>query len=59
MQNEMHAIRGEVELKNWGRASANRIATFPIDWQEIMRGIYAAHLTSLRAKSPTHKAFEQ
>ena len=59
MQQELHAIRGEVELKNWGRASANRIATFPLDWQEIMRGIYAAHLTSLRAKSPTHKAFEQ
>ena len=37
MQKEIHAIRGEVELKNWGRASANRIATFPIDWQEIMR----------------------
>ena len=59
MQNEMHAIKGEVELEKWGKASANRIATFPIDWQEIMRSLYAAHLTSLRAKSPTQKALEE
>ncbi len=35
-------------LKKWGDANANRIATLPIDWAEMIRGIYSEHRDDLR-----------
>lgn len=48
-QQELRAIKNPDELAKWGKANANRIGTYPADWQEIMRGVYADQMTDLRA----------
>lgn len=47
-QHEMRQCKTEAELKKWGDANANRIASQPIDWQEILRGMYAEMRADLR-----------
>jgi hypothetical protein len=47
-QFEMRAMKTEIELTTWGKANANRIASYPHDWQEMLRGIYADHMADLR-----------
>ena len=49
-QFELRATKTPDALVDWGRASANRIESYPADWQEIMRGIYADHMADLRGK---------
>lgn len=47
-QKEMRKTRTPNELAVFGADNANRIASYPIDWQEIMRGLYADHMADLR-----------
>ena len=47
-QKEMYATKTVAELERWGAANANRIATYPTDWQAIIRGYYSEHRDSLR-----------
>lgn len=47
-QNEIHACKTIDALNKWGAANANRVATFPTDWQEILRGLYSEHRDTLR-----------
>lgn len=47
-QNEMHATKTPAELQAWGAKNANRIESYPTDWQEILRGQYTEHMAELR-----------
>lgn len=47
-QHEMRLCKTVSELQAWGTANANRIETFPADWQEMLRGLYAEHIADLR-----------
>ncbi len=47
-QKEMHATVTIKQLTDWGERNANRIASFPNDWQAIFRGLYVEHRDSLR-----------
>lgn len=47
-QKELRACKNVIDLSKWGKANANRIATYPDDWAQILRGIYAEHLADLR-----------
>lgn len=47
-QAELHAIKSIRDLDTWGTKNANRIASYPSDWQAIMRGLYAEHRDELR-----------
>lgn len=46
-QMELRATKTPSDLLKWGLANANRVETFPADWQEIMRGIYTDHMNDL------------
>jgi hypothetical protein len=48
LQMELYAIRDIEKLKAWGEANKDRIASQPLDWQDIFRGYYRNHLISLR-----------
>lgn len=47
-QSELYAIKDVAKLQKWGTDNANRIASYPTDWQQILRGQYAEHLAELR-----------
>ena len=47
-QFELRAAKTPMELEKWGKANANRIESYPTDWQEILRGIYADYMVDLR-----------
>jgi hypothetical protein len=47
-QDEIRAIATVRDLTAWGEKNANRVASFPADWQEILRGVYREHMNSLR-----------
>lgn len=47
-QFELRQIKTVDVLRKWGEDNANRFATYPVDWQEMMRGLYAEHMASLR-----------
>lgn len=51
-QTELRAITTQPALVEWGLQNANRIATYPPDWQEIMRGLYAEQMADIRQKVP-------
>lgn len=48
-QTELRASQTVMQLEKWGKANANRIASFPADWAEMMRGLYSEHMNDLRA----------
>lgn len=48
-QTEMRSAVTVMQLEKWGAANANRIASFPHDWQTMMRGLYTEHMNDLRA----------
>jgi hypothetical protein len=50
-QAELYAIKDPAKLKAWGEANANRIASYPTDWQEIIRGQYTQHRDQLRKET--------
>lgn len=47
-QHEMRLTKTPEELTAWGKKNANRIESYPTDWQAILRGQYAEHLAELR-----------
>lgn len=47
-QNELYATKTPQDLEAWGKKNANRIESYPVDWQEILRGLYAEHMAELR-----------
>jgi hypothetical protein len=47
-QTEIRAIANARDLMTWGEKNANRVASVPADWQEILRGVYREHMNSLR-----------
>lgn len=47
-QKEMRATVTIKQLTDWGERNANRIASFPNDWQAIFRGLYIEHRDELR-----------
>lgn len=47
-QAEMLAIKDLAKLQQWGTENANRVATWPSDWQEIFRGQFSEHRDHLR-----------
>jgi hypothetical protein len=51
IQTEMYAIDNIEKLQEWGKQVADRVATFPLDWQEILRGKFVAHLNALRTQA--------
>lgn len=46
---ELRACKSVTALQLWGSVNANRIASYPPDWAETMRGLYTDHLNDLRA----------
>lgn len=48
-QKEIRATVTLAQLEKWAAANKDRIATFPHDWAEMVRGIYAEHRNDLRA----------
>jgi hypothetical protein len=48
-QKEMRATKTLRELEDWAKANANRVQSYPADWGEIFRGLYADHRDDLRA----------
>jgi hypothetical protein len=49
MQSEMLATKTLEDLDRWGKKNRDRVATLPLDWQEILRGQYTDHVGDLRA----------
>ncbi len=47
-QKELRACKSITHLQLWGSNNANRVSSYPPDWQEFMRGIYADHMADLR-----------
>jgi hypothetical protein len=47
-QQEIYATKTRQALVDWAAKNANRIASYPSDWQAILRGQYAEHLAELR-----------
>ena len=47
---EMRKTKTEKELFAWANANANRVASWPRDWEEIFRGKFDEHLLELRAR---------
>jgi hypothetical protein len=47
-QKEMRATVTIKQLQDWGERNANRVASFPNDWQAIFRGLYIEHRDELR-----------
>jgi hypothetical protein len=47
-QAELRACKTVTHLQLWGSNNSNRVASYPGDWQELMRGIYSDHMADLR-----------
>lgn len=47
-QQELRASKTLPDLKAWAEKNANRVASFPSDWQDFMRDCYREHQNSLR-----------
>lgn len=47
-QMEMRQAKTPRELETWGKNNANRVASYPSDWQEILRNMYAEQMDELR-----------
>jgi len=48
-QAELRQTKTPQELLKWGLANANRVDSYPPDWQEIMRGLYTDHMNDIAA----------
>ena len=55
-QNEMYRTKTPEALAAWGAANANRIESFPSDWQSVLRCLYSEHMASLRAATAKEPA---
>lgn len=54
-QHEMRLTKTPDELSAWGKKNANRIESYPTDWQAILRGQYAEHMSDLRAEKAAER----
>lgn len=54
-QHELRLCKTPDELTDWGKKNANRVESYPSDWQEMLRGIYAEHMTDLRQAGPVER----
>jgi hypothetical protein len=57
-QFEMRQIKTSAFLLAWGAQNANRIGSYPSDWQEIFRGQFKDQLKDLRAAEAATEAAE-
>jgi hypothetical protein len=55
-QKEMRATVTLKQLETWAARNANRIQSYPADWAEIFRKLYAEHRDSLRAMTEARGA---
>lgn len=46
-QTEMRATKTPSDLLKWGLANADRVESYPPDWQEILRGLYIQHMEDI------------
>lgn len=53
MQKEMHATTTVEQLTAWGTANKNKKQMFQPDWQQILSGLYNAHMETLRNSPET------
>lgn len=49
-QAEIRACLSVEELEQWGALNKDRVAQFPADWKEIIRGVYADKRDEIRSK---------
>lgn len=54
-QHELRLCKTPDDLTDWGKKNANRVESYPSDWQEMLRGIYAEHMTDLRSTGPAER----
>jgi hypothetical protein len=47
-QHELRLCQTPDDLNAWGQKNANRVESYPSDWQQILRGIYTEHMADLR-----------
>lgn len=47
-QHELRLTKTPAELAAWGKKNANRVESYPADWQEMLRGIFIEHRDDLR-----------
>ncbi len=47
-QREIRATTTLGLLEHWGSSNRDRVATYPLDWAEMIRGIYSEHRDDLR-----------
>lgn len=50
-QKEMRSTVTVKQLQDWAERNKNRIDSYPPDWAQIMRGLFAEHRDELRAKA--------
>lgn len=48
LQHDLRGNKTPDDLAKWGAANANRVGSLPLDWQDIIRGIYTDHMTDLK-----------
>lgn len=48
LQKSLHSAGSIADLQDWAEANKATVATLKKDWQDILRGLYAEHLTELR-----------
>lgn len=51
LQMEMRKLETVKAMETWGRNSADRVASLPGEWAEILRGMYSEQMADLRAKA--------
>lgn len=49
-QHELRLTKTPAELERWGKSNANRVESYPTDWQAMLRGVYSEHMSDLRTK---------
>ena len=47
LQDELRQCKTLNTLERWGAANADQVATMPLDWQQVMRGLYAEQRAEL------------
>lgn len=53
-QMEMRQAKTPKELETWGKNNSNRVSSYPSDWQEILRNMYAEQMDELRKPQLTN-----
>lgn len=51
LQKALHSAGSVADLQDWAEANKDTVATLKKDWQDILRGLYAEHLTELRKQA--------